>query len=201
MSFSIRVALPRRDGPDWWLHVRGSNTEPVVRVIAETRVAEPFRKWVDAQDAAGGWIPKAVAAAGLAVSVPAAAPLRPDDLPGQFRDFAQRLLGTATVLARDLQCLLRAVDRLIAKRRPSHRKEMKDSMNLEQILELARLLSDSAPFPHPIVFVSSNTRDFAAPNGIDIHPELKAEYDAVTLSYSTSYRAALSRLGPLPFGS
>jgi len=35
VSFSIRVALPRRDGPDWWLHVRGSNTEPVVRVIAE----------------------------------------------------------------------------------------------------------------------------------------------------------------------
>lgn len=26
----------RLDGPDWWLHVRGSNTEPIVRVIAET---------------------------------------------------------------------------------------------------------------------------------------------------------------------
>jgi phosphomannomutase len=25
----------RIDGPDWWVHVRGSNTEPVVRVIAE----------------------------------------------------------------------------------------------------------------------------------------------------------------------
>jgi len=25
----------RLDGPDWWLHVRGSNTEPVVRIIAE----------------------------------------------------------------------------------------------------------------------------------------------------------------------
>ena len=25
----------RLDGPDWWLHVRGSNTEPVVRAIAE----------------------------------------------------------------------------------------------------------------------------------------------------------------------
>jgi phosphomannomutase len=25
----------RLDGPDWWLHVRGSNTEPIVRVIAE----------------------------------------------------------------------------------------------------------------------------------------------------------------------
>ena len=26
----------RLDGPDWWLHVRPSNTEPVVRVIAES---------------------------------------------------------------------------------------------------------------------------------------------------------------------
>jgi phosphomannomutase len=25
----------RLDGADWWLHIRGSNTEPVVRVIAE----------------------------------------------------------------------------------------------------------------------------------------------------------------------
>ena len=29
----------RLDGPDWWLHVRGSNTEPVVRVIAEAPTA------------------------------------------------------------------------------------------------------------------------------------------------------------------
>jgi phosphomannomutase len=30
----------RFDGPDWWLHVRGSNTEPVVRVIAEAPTPE-----------------------------------------------------------------------------------------------------------------------------------------------------------------
>jgi phosphomannomutase len=30
----------RLDGPDWWLHVRPSNTEPVVRVIAEATTAE-----------------------------------------------------------------------------------------------------------------------------------------------------------------
>ncbi len=30
----------RLDGPDWWLHVRGSNTEPVVRIIAEAPTAE-----------------------------------------------------------------------------------------------------------------------------------------------------------------
>lgn len=30
----------RIDGPNWWLHVRPSNTEPVVRVIAEAATAE-----------------------------------------------------------------------------------------------------------------------------------------------------------------
>lgn len=30
----------RLDGQDWWLHVRGSNTEPVVRVIAEAPTQE-----------------------------------------------------------------------------------------------------------------------------------------------------------------
>jgi len=30
----------RQDGPDWWLHVRPSNTEPVVRVIAEAVTAK-----------------------------------------------------------------------------------------------------------------------------------------------------------------
>ncbi|MCI0705329.1 MAG: phosphoglucosamine mutase [Planctomycetia bacterium] len=30
----------RLDGPDWWLHVRGSNTEPIIRVIAEAGSSE-----------------------------------------------------------------------------------------------------------------------------------------------------------------
>jgi len=41
----------RLDGPDWWLHVRGSNTEPIVRVIAETPTVERTRELCDA---AGG---------------------------------------------------------------------------------------------------------------------------------------------------
>ena len=37
----------RLDGPDWWLHVRGSNTEPVVRVIAEAPTADHARQLCD----------------------------------------------------------------------------------------------------------------------------------------------------------
>ncbi|MBA4062407.1 MAG: phosphoglucosamine mutase [Isosphaera sp.] len=38
----------RLDGADWWLHVRGSNTEPVVRVIAEAPTEEQTRGLCDA---------------------------------------------------------------------------------------------------------------------------------------------------------
>jgi phosphomannomutase len=34
----------RLDGADWWLHVRGSNTEPVVRVIAEAPTEDRVRQ-------------------------------------------------------------------------------------------------------------------------------------------------------------
>jgi phosphomannomutase len=37
----------RIDGTDWWLHVRGSNTEPVVRVIAEAPSEEQARELCD----------------------------------------------------------------------------------------------------------------------------------------------------------
>ncbi len=37
----------RLDGPDWWLHVRGSNTEPIVRAIAEAPTAERAKELCD----------------------------------------------------------------------------------------------------------------------------------------------------------
>ncbi len=37
----------RLDGPDWWLHVRPSNTEPVVRVIAESPTMERTQELCD----------------------------------------------------------------------------------------------------------------------------------------------------------
>ncbi|MBN9520096.1 phosphoglucosamine mutase [bacterium] len=37
----------RLDGPDWWLHVRGSNTEPVVRVIAEAPTEAETKRLCD----------------------------------------------------------------------------------------------------------------------------------------------------------
>jgi len=37
----------RLDGPDWWLHIRPSNTEAVVRIIAEAPTAERVKELCD----------------------------------------------------------------------------------------------------------------------------------------------------------
>jgi phosphomannomutase len=34
------------EGPDWWLHIRGSNTEPVIRIIAETKTRQHTSKLI-----------------------------------------------------------------------------------------------------------------------------------------------------------
>ncbi|MEO2089538.1 MAG: phosphoglucosamine mutase, partial [Gemmataceae bacterium] len=36
------------DGPDWWLHARASNTEPVVRIIAEAPTEARAKELCDA---------------------------------------------------------------------------------------------------------------------------------------------------------
>lgn len=85
--------------------------------------------------------------------------------------------------------------RLIAKRPPSQDKQqMKDSMNLEQALELSRRL-EAASFPYARVFISSNTKDFADSSAnSEVHVDLRDEFDAAGLEYHTSLRSAIGSL-------
>ena len=49
--------------------------------------------------------------------------------------------------------------------------------------------------PHPLCFVSANTRDFAqSPKDKKIHDQLEAEFEAVSLKYFPSLSAALRHL-------
>jgi hypothetical protein len=91
----------------------------------------------------------------------------------------------------DQACVDRALHRLINKIRPSHRKEVKDSMNLEQCLELSRRLQ-GAGFTRSRVWVSSNTNDFAQPNNSHLPADLQGDFAAAWLKYFTSFRASLS---------
>jgi phosphomannomutase len=35
------------DTPDWWIHLRKSNTEPIIRVIGEARTKELATQWCE----------------------------------------------------------------------------------------------------------------------------------------------------------
>jgi hypothetical protein len=156
------------------------------------REEDLFRGWTALHDENQGWLVDASAC--IALTLPAPYLVHPLDLAAGLRALANDLLGKARALERDQACLDRAVTRLINKIRPSHKKEMKDSMNLEQCLELSRRLQQGG-FGKPRTWVSSNTRDFAqTPTSSQLHAELQGDFTAVGLKYFTSLWAAVNHL-------
>jgi hypothetical protein len=150
-----------------------------------------FGKWTELHDRNQDWLLEAGLSVALPLPVPH--PVHPYDLATLLRGLADHLLARAQVLERDQACVDRALHRLINKIRPSHRKEVKDSMNLEQCLELSRRLQ-AVGFTRSRVWISSNTNDFAQPNSSQVHADLQGDFAAAGLKYFTSLRAALGRL-------
>ena len=101
-------------------------------------------------------------------------------------------MGRAVTLERDGPCTERALSRVMDRRRPSHKGEIKDSIHLEHYLEFSRRLSQ-AHFSEPILFVSANKADFW--DGPPLHAELKGEFDTSGLQFFGKLEAALGRLG------
>jgi hypothetical protein len=155
-------------------------------------IQRAFGGWTERHDTNQTWVFDASACVALALPVPH--PVHPHGLAARLRALADSLLGKAKVLDRDQACLDRAVVRLINKTRPSHKKEMKDSMNLEQCLELSRRLQ-SAGFVKSRIWVSSNTNDFAQEStSTQLSSELQDDFTAAGLEYFTSLRAAFHEL-------
>jgi hypothetical protein len=98
------------------------------------------------------------------------------------------------VLKEDRECVMRALHRVKWKRRPSHTKEIKDSIHLENYLELARRLRASG-YLEPILFVSTNKKDFWAADKPDPHPDLAEELADAGLEFIGELPIALRRLG------
>lgn len=162
------------------------------------RIQNVFESWLRFHDQNQNWLFEAGAWLNLALPTPVA--VHQFDVHDKCRQLADDLLAHAQVIARDQGCLDRALARLINKRRPSHKKEIKDSMNLEQCLELSRQLQ-IAGFSAKRVFVSSNTSDFADTTNSKLHPDLQGEFDAAGLEYFASLNVALGSLrarGHLP---
>ncbi len=156
------------------------------------RIEGELGEWLRFHDRNQDWVVAAAHGIGTSLSSPSA--VHPLGLHARFRGLAEDLLARAVVLDRDLTSLSRAVARLIAKRRPSHKKEIKDSMNLEQSLELCSQLRNGG-FTRPVVFISSNTNDYAvASTPPRLHNDLHAEFAAASLEYFPSLRAAVGSL-------
>ena len=113
-----------------------------------------FGEWTELHDRNQDWLVEASLC--VALALPAPHMVHPHGLAARLRALADSLLAKARVLARDQACLDRAVYRLINKFRPSHKKEMKDSMNMEQCLALSSQLQN-AGFPRSRVRGSTPT--------------------------------------------
>ncbi len=171
--------------------------ELVPREFADNadKVQQDFHSWLENHDFNQEWIAMAQIFVpdrfDARLFAPAVLSLR---LHESLRNLAERLLAEAPAFERDRSALDRAVARSIAKRRPSHSKEIKDSMNLEQVLLFCSRLRAKGGTA-PVAFISSNTNDFAETrSSTQLHPELRTEFNEASLEYFTSFRAAVGSL-------
>lgn len=110
-------------------------------------------------------------------------------------DLTRRVIDRASVLEQDRSCVDRALERLMARKRPSHKNQIKDSIHLEHYLELARQLRLSG-FTRPCLFVSANKSDFWAESGpLRAHPDLESDLQTAGLTFIPRLEAAVRQLG------
>ena len=112
-----------------------------------------------------------------------------------FVAVVQQIIDRAVILERDAGCIDRALERVMGRKRPSHKNEIKDSIHLGHYLELARRLR-SAAFAEPCLFVSGNKADFWAKSGRPrSHPELDSDLKAAGLTFFARLEDAVRHLG------
>lgn len=73
---------------------------------------------------------------------------------------------------------------------------MKDCVILETYLAYVREVRENST--RTVVFMSSNTRDFANERGNDVADEIRDEFVALDLKYAPNMRMAWQLLGLLP---
>ncbi len=87
-----------------------------------------------------------------------------------------------------------AINRVFTKSRPSHKREVKDSIHLEHCLALARRLRQNG-FAERIVFASANKNDYGPAVGTQPHADLQADFAAVQMTYFERLSLGIAHLG------
>lgn len=121
-----------------------------------------------------------------------------DGHPERCRQAADRWMRVAKPASSSSDIVGRAYARVTKALRPARRgrSEIKDCVILETYLAYVRKVRENST--RTVVFVSSNTRDFANERGNDVADEIRDEFLALDLKYAPNMRMARRLLGLLP---
>ena len=158
------------------------------------------REWADhivsARKAATDAVEAHIAVSAVATSTGVAAcpppPPQLHQLPTALEQLSQRLLSACRVIDREATALSAALDRVVAKRKPSTKGQVKDCHIVEHCLAVARALG--AAFSRYLLFVSSNLDDFATRPANTLHSALQPDFTAVGLRYAVTVGAVVAEL-------
>lgn len=114
----------------------------------------------------------------------------------QARQFADRWIGAAELIQQGPDIPLRAVQRVLAAQTPAKKGKdsTKDCIVVETYLDVVAQLR-SAGLSAPIVFVSSNVRDYAEATGTRLQADLASEFAVLSLEFAPNLSAAKHLLG------
>lgn len=107
------------------------------------------------------------------------------------RKVAERWLKVATLVPGSQQILSRAFKRVNQTRTPARKGKdsMKDCVILETYIERIRELRENG-LTTPVVFVSSNKKDYAETAGVSVRSDIRAEFTKLGLEYAPNMAAA-----------
>jgi hypothetical protein len=124
----------------------------------------------------------------LALPAVAVLPAAVLTLPEVLRQLSTDLLAACVTIDHDADALGRAVNRIIASTHPVKRpdsKGAKDAVILEHAVQMTGQLR-IAGFAGDCLFVSSNTKDYAAPGSTNLNLQLVPSFNHVGLGYAVS---------------
>ena len=122
--------------------------------------------------------------------IPAAVNLSSLGFPQVGRHLAEQLVQASYVLSEHPADIERAYRRVTLAKPPATkaRQSIKDCHITESCLRLAATLRSSG-FSRNMVFTTSNTKDYEQGHR-SLHPELRADFDSVSLEYAPNWSAA-----------
>ncbi len=124
----------------------------------------------------------------LALPAVAVLPAAVLDMPAELRRLSTNLLAACVTIDHDAEALSRAVDRIVASTHPVRQpdsKGAKDAVILEHAVQTTGRLRNVG-FTGTCLFVSSNTKDYAAPGATGLHSQLAPSFNHVNLGYAVS---------------